>query len=147
MGAHPPVQRAGSPLAGGWLTGKYRRKKPPPENSRVGRKDRWDDQPEQRESELTWRVIDTLLKLEGKYGKTPGQVALNWILCKPGVTAPILGARNTEQLTENLGCTGWKLKRNDEELLDKASETQLPYPYRFVERYTRKREPTSPSRR
>jgi aryl-alcohol dehydrogenase-like predicted oxidoreductase len=138
---------AWSPLAGGWLTGKYRRKKPPPENSRVGRKDRWDDQPEQRESELTWRVIDTLLKLEGKYGKTPGQVALNWILCKPGVTAPILGARNTEQLTENLGCTGWKLKRNDEELLDKASETQLPYPYRFVERYTRKREPTSPSRR
>jgi aryl-alcohol dehydrogenase-like predicted oxidoreductase len=138
---------AWSPLAGGWLTGKYRRKKPPPENSRVGRKDRWDDQPEQRESELAWRVLDTLLKLKEEYGKTPAQVALNWILHKPGVTAPILGARNTEQLTENLGCIGWKLKQNDVELLDRASETELPYPYRFIERYTRKRDPTSPSRR
>jgi len=51
---------AWSPLAGGWLTGKYHRGAPPPPDSRVGRADRWDDLPEQRENELTWRTIDVL---------------------------------------------------------------------------------------
>ncbi len=82
-----------SPLAGGWLTGKYRKDQPPPSNSRVGRKDRWDDQAEQRASELTWRVIDALISIGNERGKTPAQVALNWLLQQPGVTSPIIGAR------------------------------------------------------
>jgi len=130
---------AWSPTAGGWLTGKYRRNQPPPPNSRVGRKDRWDDQPEQRESELTWRIIDTLIEISKSRGKTPAQIALNWVLQQPGVTAPILGARTLEQLKENLGCTGWQLSDEEMDKLKKASDIPLPYPYRFIEKYTRRR--------
>jgi aryl-alcohol dehydrogenase-like predicted oxidoreductase len=131
---------AWSPLAGGWLTGKYGKDKKPPADSRVGRRDRWDDQPEQRESDLTWQVIETLAEIAKNKGKTQAQIALNWVLNRPGVTAPILGARTVEQLRENLGCTGWELTDEEREKLDKASEIPLPYPYRFIERYSRKRE-------
>jgi aryl-alcohol dehydrogenase-like predicted oxidoreductase len=129
-----------SPLAGGWLTGKYRRNQPPPSNSRVGRKDRWDDQPEQRESELTWRVVDALIQVGKDRGKTPAQVALNWIQRQPGVTVPILGARTVEQLGENLGCSGWELTEDEVHRLNEASNVPLPYPYSFIHRYTRRRE-------
>jgi len=130
---------AWSPLGGGWLTAKYRRNQPYPKNSRVGRKDRWDDQPEQRESELTWRVVDTLIEIAKSRGKTPAQVAINWILRQPGLTAPIIGARTLEQLKENMGSTGWKLNEDEIKKLNKASKIQLPYPYRFINRYTRRR--------
>jgi len=130
---------AWSPVAGGWLTGKYGRNQPPPSNSRVGRKDRWDDQPEQRESELTWRVIDNLIEIGKDCGKTPAQIALNWILQQPGITASILGVRTLEQLRENLGCIGWQLSEEEMNKLKKASHVPLPYPYRFIERYTRRR--------
>ena len=130
---------AWSPVAGGWLTGKYGRNQPPPSNSRVGRKDRWDDQPEQRESELTWRVIDNLIEIGKDCGKTPAQIALNWILQQPGITASILGVRTLEQLKENLGCIGWQLSEEEMNKLKKASDVPLPYPYRFIERYTRRR--------
>ncbi len=130
---------AWSPIAGGWLTGKYRRNRPFPPNSRVARKDRWDDQPKQRESELTWRVIDNLIEIGKDRGKTPAQIALNWILQQPGITTPIMGARTLEQLKENLGCTGWQLSEEEMNKLKKASHIPLPYPYRFVERYTRRR--------
>jgi len=128
-----------SPLAGGWLTGKYRRNMAPPPDSRVGRKDRWDDQPEQRESELTWRVIDTLIEIEKTCGKNPSQISLNWLRKQPGVTAPILGARTVEQLKENLGCIGWELTQEEINKLNRASNIPLPYPYSFIERYTRRR--------
>jgi aryl-alcohol dehydrogenase-like predicted oxidoreductase len=130
---------AWSPLAGGWLSGKYRKGQPAPPDSRVGRQDRWDDQPEQRESDLTWRVVEALDKVAEHRGKSPAQVALRWLLQKPGVTAPIVGARTLEQLTDNLGCLDWKLSAEELGALDRASEVGLPYPYRFVERYTRKR--------
>jgi aryl-alcohol dehydrogenase-like predicted oxidoreductase len=130
---------AWSPLAGGWLTGKYRKAQPPPRDSRVGRKDRWDDQPEQRESEITWRIVDALQAIAEQRGKTPAQVALNWLLQQPGVTAPILGARTLEQLDENLGSTGWTLSTEELGRLENASAIPLPYPYRFIEQYTRRR--------
>jgi aryl-alcohol dehydrogenase-like predicted oxidoreductase len=131
---------AWSPLAGGWLSGKYRKDQGPPKNSRVGRKDRWDDQPEQRESILTWRVIDTLTAIGEKRHKTPAQVSLNWLLQQPGVTAPILGARTIDQLRDNLGAAAWSLSHEEMEKLDQDSAIPLPYPYRFVERYTRRRD-------
>ena len=77
-----------SPLAGGWLTGKYHRDAPPPPDSRVGRGDRWDDQPEQRVTERTWRIIDELRAVAAERERAPAQVALNWLLQRPGVTAP-----------------------------------------------------------
>jgi aryl-alcohol dehydrogenase-like predicted oxidoreductase len=130
---------AWSPLAGGWLTGKYRRGQPPPPDSRVGRADRWDDQPEQRESEQTWRIIDVLTEVSGECGKTLSQVALNWLLQQPGVTAPIIGARTIGQLEDNLGSVGWSLTPEQMAKLTAASDILLPSPYDFVARYTRTR--------
>ena len=129
-----------SPLAGGWLTGKYRRGLPPPPDSRVGRADRWDDLPDQRESERTWRILDALLKVSQARGKTPGQIALNWLLQQPGVTAPIIGARTPLQLGENLGSVGWSLSADELAILDAASQIPLPSPYNFIARYTRRRD-------
>jgi aryl-alcohol dehydrogenase-like predicted oxidoreductase len=129
-----------SPLAGGWLSGKYRRDEPPPPESRVGRADRWDDLPEQRESERTWRIVDALREIARDGGRTPAQVALNWLLHQPGVTAPIIGARTPAQLAENLASTGWTLSAEEQKRLDAASRVPLPSPYSFVARYTRRRE-------
>lgn len=128
-----------SPLAGGWLTGKYRRDQPPPPDSRVGRADRWDDLPEQRETEHTWRIVDALLEIAAARGKTPAQVALNWLLQQPGVTAPIIGARTPAQLEDNLGGAGWALTTDEVSHLDQASAIPLPSPYSFIGRYTRRR--------
>lgn len=129
-----------SPLAGGWLSGKYRRDQSPPSGSRVARGDRWDDLPEQRESERTWRIIDTLIKIGKARDKTPAQVALNWLLQQPGVTAPIFGARTLKQLEDNLGSVGWALTAEEINQLNTVSDVPLPSPYNFIDRYTRKRE-------
>jgi len=131
---------AWSPLGGGWLSGKYRRDAAPPADSRVGRADRWDDLPEQRENERTWQIIDALWAISKTRGKTPAQIALNWVLCQPGVTAPIFGARTPEQLEQNLGCVGWRLTPEELARLDEASAIGLPSPYNFIARYTRKRD-------
>ena len=130
---------AWSPLAGGWLTGKYHRDAPPPEDSRVGREDRWDDQPEQREDERTWRIIDVLRAVADEHDKTPAQAAINWVLRQRGVTAPIFGARTPNQLEQNLGAVGWELSDDALQRLDEASGHTLPSPYSFIHRYTRKR--------
>lgn len=131
---------AWSPLAGGWLTGKYHRDQPPPPDSRVGRADRWDDQPEQRETETTWQIIDVLRDIAQARGKSPSQVALNWVLRKSGVTAPIFGARTDAQLADNLGAVGWQLTVEEVERLDTVSRIPLPSPYSFISRYTRQRD-------
>lgn len=130
---------AWSPLAGGWLSGKYRRDQLPPPDSRVGRADRWDDLPEQRESEITWQIVDALIEVSGACGKSPSQVALNWLLQQPGVTAPIIGARTLAQLEDNLGSVGWSLNAEQMAKLNAASDIPLPSPYNFIARYTRKR--------
>jgi aryl-alcohol dehydrogenase-like predicted oxidoreductase len=130
---------AWSPLAGGWLSGKYHRDQTPPPDSRVGRADRWDDLPEQRESEKTWQIVDALSEISRASGKSPSQVALNWLLQKPGVTAPIIGARTLAHLQDNLGCVGWSLDAEQMVKLNAASDIPLPSPYNFIARYTRKR--------
>jgi aryl-alcohol dehydrogenase-like predicted oxidoreductase len=129
-----------SPLAGGWLTGKYRRNEPPPPDSRVGRADRWDDLPDQRETERTWQIVDLLTDIAQVRGKSVSQVALNWVLRQPGVTAPIFGARTLEQLEQNLGSVGWELSADEIATLNAISDIGLPSPYNFITRYTRKRE-------
>lgn len=136
-----------SPLAGGWLSGKYRKDQPPPADSRGGRRDRYEDLPEQRATELAWRVIDALAEIAAKIEKTPAQVALNWLLQQPGVTAPIFGARTPAQLEDNLGAVGWSLPQEFIDRLDQVSRVPWPSPYSFVARYTRPRpgaEPTAP---
>ena len=128
-----------SPLAGGWLTGKYQRGQAPPKDSRVGEGDRWDDQPEQRECERTWCIVDALGEISEATGKSQAQIALNWLLQQPGVTAPIFGARTMKHVEQNLGSTGWKLSGEHLAQLNEASASPLPSPYDFISRYTRRR--------
>ena len=129
----------GPPLAGGWLTGKYRRDAPIPPDSRGGRRDRFEDLPEQRVREKTWDIIDTLIEIAKARGKSPAQVALNWILRKSTITIPTFGARTVRQLEDNLGAVGWGLVQEEVTRLDEVSAFETPYPYIFLDRYSRKR--------
>ncbi len=82
--------------------------------------------------ESTWRTLDALHSVAKQAGHTAAQVAINWLLRKPGVTAPIIGARNVEQLDTNLESVGWELTPEQVQKLDAASEPELPYPYDFI---------------
>jgi aryl-alcohol dehydrogenase-like predicted oxidoreductase len=126
-----------SPLRGGWLSGKYRRgMTAPPEGTRIeaAEKHGWSESWSRYATEHTWRVIDTLLAIAGEVGKSPAQVALNWLLQQPGVTAPILGARTLKHLEDNLGASGWVLSDEQVQRLTSVSEHALPYPYDFIQR-------------
>jgi aryl-alcohol dehydrogenase-like predicted oxidoreductase len=130
---------AWSPLAGGWLSGKYVRGASAAPDSRVGKGERWDDLPAQRENESTWKIIECLQEIARTRGRTCSQVALNYLLHGRDFVVPIFGARTMAQLDENLGSVGWELGEEEARMLDTASAIPLPYPYRFIERYTRRR--------
>ena len=121
-----------SPLRGGWLSGKYQRSmSAPPPDTRIEQaaKQGWSESWDAYANERTWQVIDTLLGIASEMQKTPAQIALNWLLQKPAVTAPILGARTLAHLEDNLGATGWSLTAEQVARLDQASFLPLPYPY------------------
>ncbi len=121
-----------SPLRGGWLSGKYQRgMSAPPPDTRIEQaaKQGWSESWNAYANERTWQVIDTLLAIAAEMQKTPAQAALKWLLQKPVVTAPILGARTLAHLEDNLGATGWSLTDEQMERLDQASTLPLPYPY------------------
>ncbi|HUF83013.1 MAG TPA: aldo/keto reductase [Acidimicrobiia bacterium] len=128
-----------SPLGGGLLTGKYRRGEEPPPQSRAG-----DSTPssflmrERLKEEHNFAVAETVGKVAAELGRTPAQVALNWVLTRDGVTAPILGARTLEQLDDNLGAVGWTLDPELERQLDDVSALDLGYPYEFIDWITRR---------
>ena len=126
-----------SPLGWGLLTGKIRRGAPLPEVSRRRVKASNDMGPPMDEERL-YRVVDALDSVAGETGKTVPQVALNWLLQRPTVSTVIIGARNEEQLKDNLGAVGWALTGEQMKVLDKASQRTMPYPYwhqrQFVER-------------
>lgn len=126
-----------SPLRGGWLSGKYRRgMTAPPENTRIDEAARqgWSEQWSVYANERTWQIVDALMELAAALGKTPAQVALNWLLQKPAVTAPIIGARTLAHLDDNLGAAGWALSPEQMERLDQVSAPTLPYPYDILAR-------------
>jgi aryl-alcohol dehydrogenase-like predicted oxidoreductase len=124
-----------SPLRGGWLSGKYRRgMTAPPEGTRVkaAEEQGWSESWSAYNNDRTWHILDTLFAVAEQIGKTPAQVALNWVLLRPGVTAPIIGARTMEQLEANLGTVGWALNQEQMDKLNQASEPLRSYPYDFV---------------
>lgn len=124
-----------SPLRGGWLSGKYQRgMAAPPEGTRVktAEEQGWTESWSLYDNEHTWHVIDTLMAVAQEVGKTPAQVALNWLLQRPGITAPIIGARTMAQLEDNLGAAGWSLSAEHMERLNQASSKRLPYPYNYL---------------
>jgi aryl-alcohol dehydrogenase-like predicted oxidoreductase len=124
-----------SPLRGGWLSGKYRRgMSAPPIGTRVedAEKHGWGERWSKYATDRTWTVIDALLAVAGESGKTPAQVVLNWVLARPGVTAPIIGVRTLAHLEDNLGAIGWALSAEQLARLTQASDVPLPYPYDWL---------------
>ncbi len=117
-----------SPLGWGRLTGKIRRGKPPPEKSRLSAKASLDAGPKVSD-EYLFKVVDAIDEVAAETGKTVPQIALNWLLQRPTVASVIIGARNEEQLRQNLGAVGWNLTREQVAKLDAASELPWAYPY------------------
>jgi aryl-alcohol dehydrogenase-like predicted oxidoreductase len=115
-----------SPLGWGRLTGKVRRGQPLPGVSRLHETA---DFGPPVEDELLFRVIDALDEVAEETGKTIPQIAINWLLRRPTVSSVIIGARNEEQLRQNLGAVGWSLTSDQTAKLDAASATTAAYPY------------------
>lgn len=119
---------AWSPLAGGWLSGKYTKDAGgPPAGSRSSQAD-WDS----HDNDRTWRVLDALRAVAAEVDRTPAQVALRWVMQRPGLTAPIIGARTPDQLADNLGATGWSLDDDQLRRLTEAGDGPLPYPHNIL---------------
>jgi aryl-alcohol dehydrogenase-like predicted oxidoreductase len=123
-----------SPLGWGRLTGKVRRGQPLPETSRLHKTA--DMGPQVLDHHL-YRVVDALDKVALETGKSVPQIALNWLLQRPSVSSVIIGARNEEQLRQNLAAAGWSLSADQVEQLDKASQVDPPYPYWHQHQFAR----------
>lgn len=124
-----------SPLGWGRLTGKLRRGIGLPKQSRLHKTA---DNGPPVPNEYLYKVVDALDEVAKETGKTIPQIAINWLLQRPSVSTVIIGARNEEQLRQNLSAVGWNLTKEQVAKLDAASLTTAPYPYwhqfEFVER-------------
>jgi aryl-alcohol dehydrogenase-like predicted oxidoreductase len=129
-----------SPLGWGRLTGKIRRGQPLPETSRLH--DTGDIGPQVPQEHL-YKVVDALDAVAAETGKTVPQIALNWLLQRPTVANVIVGARNEEQLRQNLGAVGWNLTPEQVAKLDAASAVPKIYPYWHQAFFERNPFPTS----
>src|ERR1700688_893768 len=114
-----------SPLGWGRLTGKIRRDAPVPEVSRLHATAEWGPPVG---DELLFRVVDAIDEIAAETGKTVPQIAINWLLQRPTVSTVVIGARNEEQLRQNLGAVGWNLTPEQVARLDAASAVTPPYP-------------------
>jgi len=117
-----------SPLGWGRLTGKIRRGQPMPDVSRLRTKIAADLGPQVPEDRL-YRVVDAIDLIAKDTGRSVPQIALNWLLERPTVSTLIIGARNEEQLRDNLGAIGWRLTGDQMAALDRASAMTPIYPY------------------
>lgn len=117
-----------SPLGWGRLTGRIRRGQPLPPSSRLQSQIITDSGPPVPD-ELLFGVVDALDAIAAETGKTVPQIALNWLLQRPSVATLIIGARNEQQLRDNLGATGWNLTPDQIAKLDQASTLPKTYPY------------------
>jgi len=116
-----------SPLGWGRLTGKFRRGQPLPKENRLNSPSQAGRGPQVSDDYL-YKVVDALDAVSRELGKTIAQVALNWLLGRPSIASVIVGARNEEQLKQNLGAVGWKLTAEQVKKLDAASAVQPAYP-------------------
>jgi aryl-alcohol dehydrogenase-like predicted oxidoreductase len=124
-----------SPLHGGVLTGKYRKGKEWPKETRM-------DGPEDSlpyDVEKGEKILDVLESVSKQKDKTIAQIALNYLLCKPGVDSVIIGARNDKQLAENIAVSGWKLSKEEIKELDDISTPPNLYPYWYFDMFRKDR--------
>ena len=115
-----------SPLGWGRLTGKIRRGQPLPAGSRLHKTA---EMGPPVPDEQVYKVVEAIDRIADETGRSVPQIALNWLLQRPTVANVIVGARNEEQLRQNLGAVGWNLTQEQVARLDRASATTLPYPY------------------
>jgi aryl-alcohol dehydrogenase-like predicted oxidoreductase len=118
-----------SPLAGGFLTGKFEQGKPPAPGSRLAeRAERY----QRFDTPRNWAIIDAVRAVAAEANTTPSAVSLAWLLSRPQVSSVIFGARTVEQLDDNLAAADLELTAAQLESLDKASAFELGYPYDFI---------------
>ena len=115
-----------SPLSSGRLAGKYRRNNPAPKDNRV---QQGGGHGPATNEELLFTIMDALDTVAEETGKSVAQVALNWLLQRPTISNIVIGARNEEQLKQNLEAVGWNLTTEQVKKLDAASDRDLIYPY------------------
>jgi aryl-alcohol dehydrogenase-like predicted oxidoreductase len=127
-----------SPLAFGLLSGKFRRGAAMPEGARaavIGG-------PGKVSMERVYAIVDVLEAIAGARGVSVAQVAMNYILYKPQVDSVLIGARNEQQLKDNLAALAWRLSDEELKRLDEVSYQSLPYPYWHQAVYGPARNPT-----
>jgi aryl-alcohol dehydrogenase-like predicted oxidoreductase len=113
-----------SPLAGGFLTGKYSRTNPAPAGTRFAEAGSFVP----FDKEMGYRVVETLKEVAGRHNVSTARVALAWVLGRPAVSSVIIAARKVEQLEDNIGAVDLQLSDDDVKLLDAASDPGVPYP-------------------
>ena len=132
---------AWSPLHAGLLSGKFRRDAPRPSVSRLNEL----DVPGTVDFDRLYRIVDTLTDVARARAVTPAQVALNWVMNKPGVDTVIVGARDEAQLRDNLAAAAFRLSAEDMTLLDEVSALPEPYPMWHQHKFGIERNPRLPS--
>ena len=115
-----------SPLAGGRLGGRFRRTDPLPVGTRI---QQGSGEGPAIPEEFFYNLVDVIDVIAAETGKTFSQVALNWVTQRPTVSSVIIGARNEEQLRQNLGAVGWNLTEEQIKRLDVTSQRERTYPY------------------
>lgn len=127
-----------SPLAFGFLTGKYRRGQPEPEGTRWAT---MGDFGTVSDVEKAYDIVEALDEIARNRGVTVAQVALNWLLRQPGITSVIIGARNEQQLKDNLSAANWELTSDELKQLHEVSAVPPIYPYWHQQKYGSERIP------
>jgi len=154
---------AWSPLAAGWLSGKYRKDKRPPENSRMSNAAASDEEwsrviksdlskqiphplkvadensltgeEQELKNKRRWMIIDAVRDVANAHGKSPAQIALAWLLTRPALCSVVIGVSKIDQLTDNLGAQDIVLEKNEADWLDGISAPVKSYPHDFIEKY------------
>ncbi len=120
-----------SPLASGFLSGKYRKDAPPPARSRL---DKFKDTFQRFDTPRNWSILAAVEAVAKELGTSTTAVALRWLIQKPAVTSVIMGVRTSAQLDDNLKAAELRLPPEAMKRLDEASAFDLGYPYDFMKR-------------
>jgi aryl-alcohol dehydrogenase-like predicted oxidoreductase len=118
-----------SPLARGFLSGKYQRGQAPPAGTRL---ESWKDSYKAFDNDRMWNLVDVVRSVASRQKTTPAAVSLAWLLARPEVSTIIVGARTVQQLDDNLKALDVKLSADDLKALDEASKPEWGYPYSFI---------------
>lgn len=118
-----------SPLAGGFLSGKYKKGDQPPEGSRLAQ---WKERYSRYDNDRNWAILDAVRAVAGELGASPAEVSLAWLLGRTAVSSVIFGARTVAQVDENVKAAKLKLSAEQTARLDEASAFDLGYPYQFM---------------